>query len=329
MKNIAIFLPSFIGDSISATPAIKIIEQSYPNANIHLVCKPLVAPLFTRCDKYNVIIYDRSKNKVNAVTSLITRLKQEKIEACALLNNKFIDALIAKLAYIKIIAGYKNEFRGFLLTHKLKIDRSRHYINRYAYIANLLCNNEVEELPQVVINYDTNKSLLPQTGNLKVGLSILSPAKINKHYSVDKTIETIQLLNQQHNNIDFYLFGSPAESNEAQKVLNGCNKLSINNITNLAGKTTVEELVDSIATLDFLISVDSSPLHIASACGVNTLALVGKSPSPFSVVCPISKLVKVVHNSGVYIADGKQMLSIRPSDIVEEFENHFKKPHNA
>ena len=317
MKNIAFFMPSFIGDCINSTPAIKLVEQCYPDAKIHLIVKPLVAPIFNRSGAYNVITYDRSNKKVVAAAKLIKQLKADKIDGCLLLTNKLIDAIIAKSAKIKVIAGYKNELRGALLTHRLKLDRTRHYINRYAYIANLFCGNKYTHLPAVTLYSDKTKTIIPNTEKLKIGLSILSPEKCGKHYPVDQTIETIKLLHQHHDNLEFYLFGCKTEYKESQQVEKICHQAHLDNVTNLAGKTTVEQLVDSIATLDLLITVDSSTLHIAAACQVKTLALVGKSPSPFSIVCPINKLVSLIHNSGTFIDDEKQMLTIKPSDILE------------
>ena len=329
MKNIAVFMPNFIGDSINATPAIKLIKKNYPQATIHLIVNPLVAPLFSRDDRYNVIIYDRSKNKINAIRMLAKQLKTKKVDACLLFTNKLIDAVTAKLAKSKVIVGYKNECRGLLLTHKLKLDRTRHYINRYAYLANLFCDNHFTKLPSVEIFYDAAQSILLKTDHLKIGISILSPTKPEKHYPVDKMVETIKLIHQQHKQCYFYLFGNTVEAKQAKQVMLDCNNLSIHNIISLAGETTVEQLIDSIATLDILISVDSSPLHIAAACDTQTFALVGKSPSPFSVVCPNSKLVKVAHNSAIYIEDNKQMLSINPSDIAQEVNDYIQQLHHS
>lgn len=55
---------------------------------------------------------------------------------------------------------------------------------------------------------------------------------------------------------------------------------NIINYQNLAGKTTVEELIEKIANLDFFITNDSGPMHLAAAFGIPTICIFG--PTKFT-----------------------------------------------
>jgi len=317
LKNIAIFMPRFIGDCINTTPALALIRKSYPDAKIHLVMQSLAIPVFERDERFNIVNYDRSGNKLTAAIKLSKTLKEKKIEASVLFTSKFIDALIAKLAGSSEIVGHNTESRGIFLTKKLRLETGRHYINRYAYIANLLCNNEHKELSAVHIFHDKNNSKIQEKQNINIGISILNNDKKSRHLPVEKTIEIIQQLQLlQDSDFHYYMLGSPAEQEPAESVTKGCVQKGINNITNLAGRTSVTELVDSIATLDLLISVDSSPLHIAAATKTPVIVLDGKSASPLSAVLPKGKQAIMVHNRGHYINDNDQIKDIDPEDVV-------------
>lgn len=57
-------------------------------------------------------------------------------------------------------------------------------------------------------------------------------------------------------------------------------KNGILNYENLAGKTTIPELIEKIAGLDLFITNDSGPMHVAAAYKVKTIAIFG--PTKFS-----------------------------------------------
>jgi len=50
---------------------------------------------------------------------------------------------------------------------------------------------------------------------------------------------------------------------------------SVKNYQNLAGKTTIPELINHISHLDLFITGDSGPMHVAAAFEVPTVAIFG------------------------------------------------------
>ena len=268
IKNIVVFMPSFMGDSVNCTPALQMLREHYADATIHLVIRN-IANVFTRDADIHCIIDNRhahAQGKLAAARELVDTLKQHAFDACILMTNRFIDALIVKLAGIPIRIGYKQEMRGKLLTHALKMDRNRHYINRYAYLANTLCDNAFERLPRVSIQYQQNSPLLTKgNGGYNIGLCILSKHKLSRHYPVTQTVDAIGLLDGQINDAHYFMLGAPVEQAEAEAVVKLSKEQGIDSIESLAGKTTITELIDIVGSLDLLITVDSAALHIASA----------------------------------------------------------------
>jgi len=316
IKNIVIFMPRFLGDCINCTPSISLLKEYYPECKVHLVIRKSISRVFDNESDLNFIYDERQGNKVNGSLELIRQLKAIDVSACILMTNTLQDSLITYLARIKIRIGYNTEQRGIFLTDKLKFDRNRHYINRYAYLANLLCNNHFKKLPEVKLTSDPANSKLSKTSGFKVGLCILSGYKHSRHYPIKQTVELIKLLNLS---IDkptrFTMLGSEEEQITAEEVVNDCQRIGLLNVDSSAGQTTVAQLIDDIAALDILITVDSGPLHIAAATSTPTVALHTKGTSPFSLVCPKSQLVVVVNTRGGYIDDKEQTLDLLPTDI--------------
>jgi len=71
---------------------------------------------------------------------------------------------------------------------------------------------------------------------------------------------------------DIVIFGGPNEKEIAKEIEDN---LHIKNFINLAGKTSIKELIEKIGGLSGFITNDSGPMHIAAAYGVPTVAIFG------------------------------------------------------
>jgi heptosyltransferase-2 len=74
---------------------------------------------------------------------------------------------------------------------------------------------------------------------------------------------------------DTIIFGGPGEVDMAKDIEDELIKSGISNYTNLAGKTSVEELLSEISKLDMFITNDSGPMHVAAAFGVPSVCIFG------------------------------------------------------
>jgi len=317
-------MPSFLGDCINCTPALSLLEESFPNAKIHLILRPHTISAFERDPRFNCILDSHNSDKFISFKKLTQRIKGLNADAAVLMNNTFVGALMMKVAGIKTIVGYNKELRGFLLTHSLKLDRERHYINRYAYLANALCENKHRYLPEVSLISDSRNSAIAEEKSLKIGWCILSKAKLSRHYPAEQCKQAIAQINQfLPTNTQVYLLGAEYEESDAERVITLCHQQGIDNVHSLAGKTSLVQLIDTIADLDLLITADSGPLHIAAATKTPTIALHSKGTSAFSTVCPKGDHVHVVNSRWQYINDEDQVLDLMPEDIANQVKKWF------
>ena len=84
---------------------------------------------------------------------------------------------------------------------------------------------------------------------------------------------------------DILIFGSPNEKEIADDIENELKRAGVSNYKNLAGKTSIKELIENIAALSLFITNDSGPMHIAAAFKIPTIAIFGptryKETSPW------------------------------------------------
>ena len=74
---------------------------------------------------------------------------------------------------------------------------------------------------------------------------------------------------------DIVIFGGPGETDIAGDIEQALIDSSVKNYKNLAGNTTITELINKISSLDLFITGDSGPMHIAAAFQIPTVAIFG------------------------------------------------------
>ena len=124
MRNIALFLPNWIGDVVMATPAIRAVREQFPQASLFAVCKPYVAATLEGSPWFaGTILYDRKGTKDRRELAVIKQLRAGSFDAAVLFPNSFRAAMIAALGRCRRRVGFNRYGRGFLLTDKLAYAR--------------------------------------------------------------------------------------------------------------------------------------------------------------------------------------------------------------
>ena len=74
---------------------------------------------------------------------------------------------------------------------------------------------------------------------------------------------------------DIIIFGGIDEQDFAKEIEKILIKKDIKNYRNLAGKTSITELISYISNLDIFITADSGPMHLAASLKIPTIAIFG------------------------------------------------------
>lgn len=122
-QRVLVVQPSWVGDAVMATPALRALRQLYPQAQISYLMRRYVKPIYAGmpwADKLITFRTGRTKAKAGKGTfDLAGRLRAGKFDLAILLPNSFKSALVCKMAGIDRIVGYERDGRGFLLSDKL------------------------------------------------------------------------------------------------------------------------------------------------------------------------------------------------------------------
>jgi len=261
IKEIFIEIPSWLGDAIMATPAIENLIKTYPDAQITLLGSFVSTQAFQGYPNIKRVIVDDTKKSGNRYKNLISLAKSiERVD----LAISFRRSISSKFMMFFIKAKKKFNYRR--LTKK-----EIHLCIRYNDFVNKVLNlkNEVGDLKLYFKPFNYGKPTLGINPGATYGSA--------KRWYPE---EFAKIAIEMSKKYDIVIFGGPAETNIAKDIENELVSKGITNYQNLAGKTTIPELIEKIAGLDLFITNDSGPMHIAAAYKVKTIAIFG--PTKFT-----------------------------------------------
>ena len=282
--------PNWIGDAVMTTPAMALIRQHFPQAEITVVAKPLVAELFSNHPDCNrVLVYNRQRGSkgINGFLRFCLQLRRENFDLAILFQNAFEAALMAKLAGIKYRAGYNTDGRGWLLNCRVTINPSTRRLHHTDYYLNL-----IDKLSLTSSNEKPPLTLTPSAEELREAVNKLGSGSwiaINpgasygaaKRWFPQRFAAVADRLISSRG-VKVVLIGSPGESQIGRDIITASKKP----LLNLIGQTTVRQMMAIIATAKLIITNDSGPMHVAAAVKTPIVAIFG--PTDETTTAPLS-----------------------------------------
>ena len=244
-----------------ATPAIENLIKTYPDAQITLLGSFVSTQAFQGYPNIKKVIVDDTKKSGNRYKNLISLAKS-------------IGRIDLAISFRRSISS---KFMMFFIKAKKKFNYRRltkkeiHLCIRYNDFVNKVLNlqNEVGDLKLYFKPFNYGKPTLGINPGATYGSA--------KRWYPE---EFAKIAIEMSKKYDIVIFGGPSETNIAKDIENELVSKGITNYQNLAGKTTIPELIEKIAGLDLFITNDSGPMHIAAAYKVKTIAIFG--PTKFT-----------------------------------------------
>jgi heptosyltransferase II len=123
--RIVVFCPNLIGDTVMATPTLRALRRSFPDATLDAVLKPQVAPTLDGTDWIDkrILFAPKARDREHRSCKVLRTLRAARYDLAILLPNSFRSALMAWLAGIPRRVGYARGGRRLLLTDRLDAPR--------------------------------------------------------------------------------------------------------------------------------------------------------------------------------------------------------------
>jgi heptosyltransferase-2 len=307
---------NWLGDAVMTTPALLRLREKFPDAHIALLTPDKLAQLWEHHPAINESICVALDESVFAVAK---KLRAEKFDTALVLPNSPRSVIEVSVARIPRRLGYARPWRSALLTQivpssadavkmhkrsateiealvreetgdpKPKIPESAHQSHEYLHLAAALGANP-EPLPGKLfvtpeeIEATAKKFRLEQISNPVLGLNPGAEYGPAKRWPMERFVAAAKEI-QQRTKCAWILFGGKNDvdlTSRIQSAIGG----SPSAVLNLAGQTSLRELMCLIKLCRVFLTNDTGPMHVAAALGVPVVAVFG-STSP-ELTGPIS-----------------------------------------
>jgi heptosyltransferase-2 len=304
--RLLIVMPTWLGDTVMATPTLRAFRELYPQAHITALIRRHLRPIIDGCPWIDRIVTARQKTKHAVVPKrtgpikLAARLASGKFDTAVLLPNSFRSALLVRMAGIRRRVGYDRDGRGGMLTDRLLPRRMRgKYVpvptrDYYLGLARYLGAIDPDPAMRLFTRPDDDRradGLLrtagvqleadPVTGKSPRPLVILNPGANFGEAKIWFPQRFAQVADRcaEHLNAIVAVSGAPNE----RPILDEIRKAARHPIIDLPSLGVDLTLLKSvIRRANLMITNDTGPRHIAAAFNVPLVTIFGPTDPAWS-----------------------------------------------
>ena len=268
--------PNPLGDACMSIPAVRAIKHGRPDARVTILCRSNLSPLWKQQPEVDDIIEIEGKSTPKEVGKLI-RERRSHYDVAFLFPNSLRSAREAKAGGIPFIFGYIGHHRTRILKWAMPeppADPPMHHLERYLHLLEWF-GADIDDREKLLALPSPPSPIVEGQKEWKICLCPGAEFGEAKRWPLDRFAETVKKLRAElpDHSMEFSIVGSPGEASlgdELAEQLDGA-------VSNLAGKTTVGELIEHLKTCHLVLSNDTGTMHLAAALGIPTVALFGST----------------------------------------------------
>jgi heptosyltransferase I len=311
--RILIIKPSALGDVATALPLLADVRAAMPGAKVDWLVHPaFVALLEGHAGVSEIIPFDRKKlahwwwkpSAFGAFTELMLALRAGKYDVVIDAQGLFRSAVLARITGAKVRVGFANAREGatWMYTQRVSLpDNGKQMVavDRMRALASALgADVSLPAVFDVPIDADALRSVdakLQESRLPREYVVVIPGARWDtKRWPAERYAETVRQVVEATRGV--VLLGSPDERTLCVDLEIRVRDLGVpmQRVLNLAGRTSLKELIAWMSRAEVVVGNDSGPLHIAVALGKRVVGIYGPTSELF--VGPYGQLENVVRH---------------------------------
>ena len=253
---------NWLGDAVMSVEAVRRIKRGRPDAHVTILAQSKLIEFWRTVPEVDDVIAIEPGENAWRVAQKI----RDRFEVAILFPNSPRSGLEIWLAGIPRRVGYRRAWRNFFLNQFIPAPKdsgpiSHHHAQIYLQVAKQIGADMEEALPAI-----PRVAADPRMVGLCPGAEY-GPAKRWPYFG-----EAARILAERHQ-LSWLIFGTAKEVELAEDVAQKIGPAA----TNLAGKTSLAELIGELQRCQLLLTNDTGTMHLAAHLGVPTVAIFGST----------------------------------------------------
>lgn len=284
-QNILVRMPNWLGDLVMGTPVLADLRLQFPEATITAMASQGLAAILEH-DPHIDAIYGFKKESGwlhhNHNKQIISTLRKGSFDIGILLTNSFSSAYWMWQGKVARRIGFSGHFRGWLVNDPIPYPTDSQKIHQVLLYKHLLAPLSIplsQTSPRLYVTEKEQNKVqnklsaldIPKNG-LIVGINPGAAYGTAKCWIPERFVDVTKKL-LENPRVYVLFFGDPSGASLVDAICKGFP----DRVINLAGKTTLRELMAFIEACTVFLTNDSGPMHVASALGTPLVALFGST----------------------------------------------------
>lgn len=285
-KNIIIRMPNWLGDLVMATPILADVRAQWPDVRITAMAQSNVGQLLTQDPHVDeLFLFQRPNGWIHRhhPLNIINDLAKGHYDLGLLLTNSFSSAWWFWRGEVRNRIGYAKHGRSLLLNNAVPFSKNvekQHLVKTYKELLVPMGIPVSPTSPRLYVSHGEQiaaRELLALYGvdlnkHILVGVNPGAAYGTAKCWPPERFRDVCKKLIEAE---DVYVvfFGDMTGASTVHDICRDMPK----KVIDLAGKTSIRELMALIQCCNIFLTNDSGPMHMASALGTRLLALFGST----------------------------------------------------
>jgi lipopolysaccharide heptosyltransferase II len=269
---------NWLGDAVMSVPAVRVIKAGRPDARVTVLTRDKLADFWKRVPEVDEVISFGANDGVLAVAKKIAG----RFDAAILFPNSIRAALEARLAGVPRRVGFRAKWRTALLNQmprekKKKPGPPKHQVFRYLQLAEFIGAGESLSAHLAPAAIERRKLVpspaeRPKIESRKIALCPGAEYGPAKRWHAERFAEAAKTVAAK-TACEWVLVGTEKDAPIGAQIAAALD----GKCTNLIGKTTLAELIDTLAQCRVLLTNDTGTMHLAAFLGVPVVAVFGST----------------------------------------------------
>lgn len=302
-ENFLIIGPSWIGDMVMAQSLFISLKTLYVGCKISVLAPQWTHPLLDRMPEVDRSIglpVEHGELKLSERRALGKSLRVHEFSSAIVLPNSFKSALVPVHAKIPRRLGWRGEWRNLLLTDCRKLNKRNfpRMVQRFVALAYQVSAEPPPNIPRPELTTDIkNTTATLQEFGLETSQAILAicpGAQYGDSKQWPATHYATLARAVMADGWQVWIFGSAKDTAIAGAIEEGIKEstLDAHSLSNLAGKTSLAQVIDLMSAVSVVVSNDSGLMHIAAALHKPVVGIYGSTSPEFTP--PLAQRVKML-----------------------------------